>query len=107
MGKITLVATTVIGNEKATWLLERHEKTPDERGFHRYQRIYVIRDGCPAEFRRDMGDARNYKGVNEITIPSFLEYTVDELMDMADEIRGQVKIDIKDLFQVDKYKTTV
>ncbi len=107
MNKIIPIALTISGNEKATVLLERTEKTPDERSFHRYQKIYIIRDGMPAEFRRDMGEAKNFKGIIEFTIPSFLEWSVDELMDMADEIRGQVKIDIKDWLQLENYKVTV
>ncbi len=107
MPKITPIAITVVGDEKATWLLERDEKTPDGHDFHRYQKIYVVRDGRIAEFRRDMGESKNFKGINEFSIPSFLEHSVDELIDMANEIRGQVKIDVKDWLQLEHYRTTV
>lgn len=85
-------------------LYEIHEQSPGSKGFHRYQIIQVIRDGQIAEWRRDMGLAKNFKGVNQLRIPALLEHTVDELIDLADELRGQTKIDIKDLLKLDSYK---
>ncbi len=103
MSRLTQVALTVTGNEKANWLVELDEKTPDQHSFHRYQRIAVLRDGNLAEFRRDLGDVKGFRGVDEILIPSAFEHSVDELMDIADEIRGKPKIDIKDWLKIDKY----
>ena len=65
------VANTIQGNEKAWGLYEIHEMAPGYRGFHRYQIIEVLRDGNVAQFRKDMGPASNYKGVNGINIPSW------------------------------------
>lgn len=104
MSKIMPVAQTIKGDEKAVGLTETNYKTPDQKGLHRYQCIYVIRDDKTAEFTIDMGPAENFKGVNLINIPSLLEHTVDELKDIADEIRGQELIDVRELIGVDKVK---
>lgn len=104
MDKILPITTTILGDEKAIGLTETNYKTPDQREIHRYQCIYVVRNGKTAEFRRDMGKAENFKGINLINIPSLMEHTVDELMDIADNIRGQEKIDIHELLELDKIK---
>lgn len=104
MSGIVPVTTTVLGNEKAWGLYEIHEQSPGSRGFHRYQIIQVIRNGQIAEWRKDLGLAKNFKGVNQLRIPSLLEHSVDELMALANELRGEVKIDLKDLLQLDKMK---
>lgn len=99
-----LGTTYVIGDEKAWGLFEIHEQSPGSKGFHRYQIIQVNRDGKIAEFRRDMGSAKGFKGVNQIRIPSLWEHTVDELMDIANHLRGQSQIDVRDFLGLDKYK---
>jgi len=104
MAELTIVANTVLGNEKAIALVETNQQTPGNHGFHRYQIIYVPRDGRMAEFRKDMGPSDNFTGFNAMNIPSLLEHTVDELMDLADELRGVTKIDVKDLCSLDNYK---
>lgn len=103
MTKITPIALAVTGDEKAIGLVETNMQAPDNSGFHRYQIIYVVRDGQMAEFRRDMGLSKEWKGHNLINIPSLLEHTVDELMDMAEEARNEVKIDVKDFLGLDHY----
>jgi len=101
---ITPITLTVTGDEKAWGLYEIHEQSPNNRGFHRYQIIQVNRGNELAEFRRDLGLSSKWKGVNQIRIPSLWEYSVDELIDLADELRGNVRIDVKDLLGLDKYK---
>jgi hypothetical protein len=96
--KIVIPATTILGNEKAIALVETMEKG------RRIQIIYVPRDGKQAEFRKDMGSVKKFKGVNLLNIPSLLEHTVDELIDLANELRGTSKIDVKDFLQIDKMK---
>ena len=98
------IATTILGWEKAIGLTETHEQSPLNRGFHRYQNIYVIRDGEVAQFRRDMGLAKNFKGVKWLNIPSLLEHTCDELMGLADELRNEITIDLKDWLELDRMK---
>lgn len=101
---LTRVAQTILGNEKALSLIEANQQSPGSRGFHRYQLIYVVRDGEMAEFRRDMGLSKGWKGVKTLLIPSMLEHTVDELMDMADELRNVTRIDVKDWLELDNMK---
>ena len=101
MSKITPIAISVTGNEKAVALMEVHKQSENNRGMRRYQVIYVIRDGKMAEFRRDMGATKNWKGAQQMNIPSLLEHSVDELMAMADELRYETKIDLKDFLELD------
>ena len=101
---LILIANTVTGGEKAWGLYEVHEMAPNKRAFHRYQIIEVLRDGRVAQFRKDMGLAKMFRGINQINIPSFLEHSVDELLDMADEFRGEPKIDVLELLSLDHYK---
>jgi len=104
MAELKVAANTITGNEKAWGLFEMHLQSPGHRGVHRYQIIQVIRDGKIAEWRKDMGLAKNFKGVKQLRIPSLLEHTVDELMGLADELRNETDIDIKDWLELDKMK---
>ena len=97
MPKLTIVTTTVRGDEKAWGLFEIHEQSPNHKGFHRYQIIQVMRDDKVAEWRKDMGLAKNFKKARQIRIPSFNEHTVDELMALADNLRYE---QTKDEFDV-------
>jgi len=94
----------VLDNELALGLFEMNLQSPYSKGFHRYQIIHVIRNDKPAEFRRDMGTAKKNK-VDQFRIPSFMVHTVRELMDMADDMRGNPPFDKLELAQVDKIKT--
>ena len=96
------VTNTVSGNEKAMGLVEINELTPDKGALHRYQKIRVVRGGHLADFRKDMGLAKNFKGVSQLNIPSLMEHTVDELMDLANHLRGETNIDLKDWLELDK-----
>ena len=102
--KIVPITLTVTGDEKAWGLYEIHDQSPGNRGFHRYQIIMVNRDDRLVEFRRDMGLAKKWKGVKQLRIPSYFEHTVDELMDLADELRKEVRIDLKDWLGLETYK---
>jgi hypothetical protein len=93
----------IFGDEKAISLYEMHLQSPGSRGFHRYQIIHVPRNGVVCEWRKDMGLAKNYKGVNQLRIPSYMEHTVDELMAIADEMRYR-KFDVADFLGLEKYK---
>jgi len=100
---ITLITTTVYGDEKAWGYAEVHKQSPRYRGFHRYRVISVLRDGRLAEYSEDMGLASKFKGITPIAIPSFWEHSVDELRDLADELRGRPRIDVKDLLELESY----
>ena len=104
MASFILVANTILGDEPAWGLFEINEQSPDNKGFHRYQIIQVNRDGNIAEFRKDMGLASNFKGVRQLRIPSLFEHTVDQLMELADQLRNETHIDLMDWLQLDKAK---
>ena len=99
------VTQFINGNEKAFWLTEFPYQSPGYRGFHRYQIIYVIRDGKLAEYHEDMGIGKKWKGTKYINIPSLFEYTVDHLRGLAEEERNEKdRIDFMDLLQLNKVK---
>ena len=97
------VADKIFGDEKAIALYEIHEQSPGSRGFHRYQIIQVPRGNVVCEWRKDMGSADNFKGINQLRIPSLMEHTVDELKAIANELRAH-KVDVKGLLDLEKYK---
>ena len=92
----------IFGNEKAVALYEMHEQSPGSKGFRRYQIIHVVRGDVICEWRKDMGDADNYKGISQLRIPSLMEHTVSELKDIANQLRN-TKVDIRDLLQLENY----
>ena len=104
MSNLILPATTINGDEKAWGLFELNYQTPESSGFHRYQIIQVLRDDRITEWRKDMGSVDNFKGVKQLRIPSLMEHTVDELMDLADELRYVHDFDYMDYLQLDKVK---
>ena len=96
------VADKIFGDEKAIYYYELNYQAPDYSGFHRYQIVHVPRNGIICEWRKDMGSVDNYKGISQLRIPSLMEHTVDELMEMANELRIP-KFDIKDRLQLENY----
>ena len=96
------VADKIVGGEKAISLYEMHLQSPGSKGFHRYQIIRVPRNGVICEWRKDMGLAKNFRGVNQLRIPSLMEHTVDELKAIANEMRA-ARFDVKDFLELDKY----
>lgn len=101
---ITPATLHVNGDEKAYDYLEMQEQSPDASGFRRYRIIYVNRDGRIAEYREDMGKASKFKGAKQLHIPSLWEHTVAELIDLADYLRWDTQIDIKDWLGLENYK---
>ena len=95
---------SVNGSEKAYSLQEAHLQSPGSRGFHRYRILIVNRDGKLAEYREDMGLAKNFKGVRQFNVPSLWEHSVEELLDIADLLRNETFIDIKDWLELDRMK---
>lgn len=96
------IADKIFGNEKAIALYEIHEQSPGSKGFHRYQIIQVPRNDVVCEWRKDMGSTKNFRGINQLRIPSLMEHTVDELKAIADQLRT-TKFDVKDFLQLDNY----
>ena len=65
----------------------------------------VLRDGVIAEYREDMGRASVFKGAKKlIHIPSLWEHTVAELIALADTLRWDTVIDVKDWLGLENYK---
>ena len=105
MVKITPVTLSVAPNEKAWAYLELQEQAPDFSGFHRYMLIYVNRDGKITEYREDMGKASDFVGAKAaIHIPSVWEHSTQELIELANELRWETDIDVKDWLELDTYK---
>ena len=104
MAKLTLRTNTVLGGEKVWTYLELHLYSPSLRSRRRFRIIVVNRDGRLAEYREDMGPAKNFKGVKELNIPSLWCHSVEELRGLADELRNETAIDLHDWLRLDNYK---
>jgi len=100
---ITPITLYALPNEKAWTYLEMQEQSPFNKGFHRYRIIGVLRDGRVAEYREDMGSAKNFVGAKQLHIPSLWEHTVAELINLADGLRWDTDIDVKDLLELDDF----
>jgi len=105
MTELVVATQSVNDNEKAWAYLEVEEQSPGSHGFHRYQILYVNRDGNMAEYRKDMGGAKNFVGAKKIIhIPSVWLHSVAELIDLAGELRWESSIDVKDFLELEDYK---
>ena len=102
MPELVRMTQTIDPNEKAWSFAETTRQSPGSRGFHRYELISVKRDGDLAIHERDLGKASLFKGAKKaIMIPSFFEHSVAELRDIADNVRWDTVIDIKDRLQLE------
>ena len=89
--------TYVLGDEKAIALSEMHKQIPSKPGYRRYQIIKVVRDDKEAIYTEDLGSVNKFKGIAPIYIPSLMEHTVNELRQMANEMRAEQQFDLKEL----------
>lgn len=86
---------TISEDEPALGLRETVRPRPDFKARHRYQCIYVIRDGKAVEWQKDLGPEGNFKrdqfhllGGGENPDGSITVWeTVGHLIDMADYLR--------------------
>ncbi|KKN62199.1 hypothetical protein LCGC14_0514780 [marine sediment metagenome] len=104
LNKMIVATLSVVPNEKAYSLQEIHLQSPGSRGFHRYRILIVNRDGNLAEYREDMGLASKYKGIKQFNVPSLWEHSVAELLNIADTLRDETFIDIKEWLKLETYK---
>lgn len=83
-------------DEPCLGLFEMNLQSPNNKGFHRYQIVYVMRGDKPAEYRKDMGLAKKFKfdqlripggAYDETTNKYYVEHTVGELRELADDMR--------------------
>ncbi|MCR4341028.1 MAG: hypothetical protein NUW01_14195 [Gemmatimonadaceae bacterium] len=92
------VALVISPDEPCYRLDERHMQSPGNRGFHRYQRLLVIRGDRLAEHVVDLGPASKWKGVEQFAMPGgvidrttkriWIEHTVGEMQEMAETHRN-------------------
>uniref|UniRef100_A0A6M3IG72 Uncharacterized protein n=1 Tax=viral metagenome TaxID=1070528 RepID=A0A6M3IG72_9ZZZZ len=99
-----LITNYILSDEKAMGLYEINEIIPNGEVWNRYQIIHVIRGDRIALYRKNLGLAKNFKAL-QIRIPSYMEHTVNELREMADQMRNEKDIDLRELVQLDKIKT--
>jgi len=83
----------VLGDEKALYLYEMNLPSPLGQR-RRYEIIWVVRDGKRTEHRRDLGKVTQNE---QLRIPSYMEHTVSELREMANQLRSAPLLDPRDL----------
>ena len=110
-----LGTTYVKSDEPCLGLYELNYQSPGSKGFRRYQIALVMRGDKgdqPAEYRKDLGTAKKFKGVDQFRIPGGVRlpsgrydicHTVGELMDIARDLRaGKTLFNKLDLVGVNK-----
>ncbi len=102
--KLLYGTTFIEESEPCMGLYEINLMAPDNKAFHRYQIINVMREDRPAEYREDMGLAKNCKAdqlriLGGVTIEGkfYIEETVGRLRLMADQLRGADNFDEREL----------
>lgn len=111
MSKIRYGTDYVLEDEYCLGLSEMNYQSPGNRGWHRYQKIFVVRNDQPAEFRMDMGPVENFKGCDQFSILGAkwpegpndkveFVHTVGELREWAERMREE-RIDKRELVQKD------
>ena len=113
---VALGTTYVLKDEPCYGLFELNYQSPGNKGFHRYQIIQVIRGDQIAEYRKDLGKAKKFKGVDQFRIPGGIRrpdgkivivHKVGELLDIALELRhGKTLWDKLDLVKTNKIRET-
>jgi len=103
MAKLLGGTQFVLGNEACYRLSEVNLQSPDSRGFHRYQILWVIRDDRITEYVEDMGLSKNIKS-DPLIILGCEDETVSRLKDIADQIREDPPFDKRELAGFDKVK---
>jgi hypothetical protein len=95
---LRLITGRVRNDEPCFMLAELHLQSPGYKGFHRYQLLTVVRDDRLVEFRRDLGPALKFQGVDQFRVPGgvhlpngklAVEHTVGELIEIANEMRSR------------------
>ena len=114
MAKILYGTHWISEDEPCLALFEIHEQSPGSYGFHRYQIIYVMRGDKPAEYRLDMGLVKDgWLGVDQFRVPGgaydsetdkyYVEHSVGQLREIAEDLRTKSTWDKKEMAQIDKY----
>lgn len=103
MGNVLVGTQFVLADEACYRLAEVNLRSPDSKGLHRYQLLWVVRDGEMAEYAEDMGLSRNIKA-DPIIILGCVDETVGRMKLMADQIRYVSPFDKKELAACDYIK---
>ncbi len=111
MSKIRFGTNYVLEDEPCLGLAEKDIQSPNYKGFHRYRIVEVMRNGTPTQYRKDLGQSSNFKGVDSIAILGgwqdgnelHIEHTVGELIEIAEALRAKKQpFDKKELTGLDK-----
>ena len=78
----------VLADEKAMGLLEVELQTEDGKDTHRFQILSVIRNDKQANYVVDLGSRLKFPNP-PLNIISYMEHSVAELQDMANEARAR------------------
>lgn len=111
MAKILYGTHYITEDEPCMGLREVNLQVPN-KGFRRFQIIFVMRGNKPAEYRKDMGAASKFKadqlnilgGARDDAGRFHIEHTVGELRDIADYMRERPAFDKRELAQTDNIK---
>jgi hypothetical protein len=92
-----VAGTTLVSNdEKCALLAEVNLRSPDSRGFRRYQILYVVRNDQLTECRIDLGPRENFTAAQFRVLGGWehhIDHTVGELRDIAEFQRtGRVPV---------------
>ena len=101
MAKLLGGTQFVLANEPCYRLAEVNLQSPDCKGFHRYQLIWIIRNGNLTEYVEDMGLAKDIK-VDQLIILGCEDETVERMKYMANQIRDEPPFDRRELAGCDK-----
>ena len=108
---IVLGTTYVEGDELGLALTEVNRMSKDKTHWDRFQIIRVIRNADDGkahvyEYQENLGDVKDFPGIIQFAIPGgviesnktvILEHSVDELKEMANQMRGNPPLDIKEV----------
>ena len=104
---IVLPTDYVLSSEPCVNLAEVNLVAPNEGGgtaWHRFEIIYLVRDGLPREYRGNMGLAKKFKA-SQIRVRGgvgdgkkvYQEHTVGEVREMARDMREKPSFTPKEL----------
>tara|TARA_R110000744_G_scaffold323460_1_gene429355 strand:+ start:58 stop:462 length:405 start_codon:yes stop_codon:yes gene_type:complete len=86
MNELVVAASIVKNDEPALRLEELNVQGIKGQGMQRRQFIHVIRDDKRAVWSQDLGNADSFHAP-PFRIPSLMEHTVEELREIADQLR--------------------
>ena len=109
---IIMVGTSWISeDDKCLKLWEEDMQSPNYEGFHRYRSFRILRGDKVVEFKEDLGNCSNFRGIEPVVLwcgvidgGVFYGHNVGEAREMADQYRNHVHFDNKELVGVDNIR---